>query len=93
MLASSNLGRFSEIVELRVKVKRFFRLFDYLSPNDMQQLSYEVAILNQISVFAVQPDPLVVNLNFVPLVILQVASIDHPEIDIDVNIEDSHVQL
>ena len=51
------------------------------------QLADVETVLESLTVLPKELDPLVLRVNLVPLVVDKVASVDHPEVEVDVDLE------
>lgn len=71
-------------MQVRVKCKWFFGLFDDGAPDDMHDLTDVVGIFDSLSVVTMEPHSLLLHLHFVALVIFDIPSVDHPEVEVDV---------
>ena len=71
-------------MQVWVKCKWFFGLFDDGAPDDMHDLTDVVGILDSLSVVPMEPHSLLLHLHFVALVVFDISSVDHPEVEVDV---------
>jgi hypothetical protein len=71
-------------VQVWIQSERLLGLFDDCAADHVHDLSNIESVLNSLSVISMKSYSLLLHLNFVALIIFNISSIDHPEIEVDV---------
>lgn len=91
VLLDLGCGLVFQVVELRIKRERFLRFLDYGLAYYLHQSSDIVGVLEALRVLPMELDTLLFDFDLVALIVLEVAAIDHPEVE--VYIQGEHLSL
>jgi len=79
-------GLVLEVLQHRIECEWLLRLLEYYLPNGMHELANIDAVQQSLAVLSVELDLLPLDADLIPLVILQIASVNHPKVEFDIQL-------